>query len=861
MGRYSCNNLQEESSHFPVKNHDDASSEMIGSIILIGVFVAAFGVVLVMLLSAPSAFVVPAVSIDARIIEDDDTYVLDLRAGDTLQRNETRILVDGRDVTANFTSTMGGSDWDQWGSGDSLTLDLTGNEPPESVQIIYYDPNGGGILLWDVGTSATVIPPTGLTPVAAFSANVTGGMAPLTVQFTDASSNDPYAWQWSFGDGGSSSAQHPVHIYTSPGVYTIQLTAYNPDGSGSAVKTGYIQVFAIEPLFPVAWWRFDEASGSTAVDSSGNGNDGIIEGGPADRRAGACGTGLYFDGTTTWVSVPDDDTLSFNDTFTFAGWFKPEVPEYVSAPDSYRNYTQIIGKGYDDYQRSKYSNNYEVFLKIDNDALRFEENGELDAVNAEGAISDVTGLPLSYDEWFHIAVVVDGGTGTVYVDGQEEGTFSVTRTPLQENTEPVSIGRQMVTKYDWANFFYKGMMDELYLYGTALTADEVATLADACSPPSGDAPVVSFTGTPVTGDAPLAVQFTSTVTGTTPFTYLWSFGDGTTSSDLNPLHTYTDAGTYDVNLTVTNGYGTDTLERTAYINATEGVSAFAQYVVNENVFVYGQELSFAGDAVTGPGATIHITGSELNTADLNGGTSLAVSNINVDGTISLDGGSAALGSEVSPGSIYVNGDLYLGIGARDIYGDVYVNGNCYLKDPVIHGTMYVDGELGLGWTPDLTDANIFYTGKFSHPPHMDRSILDKCSKLKSVPGFTIPAVEMPSARSDAWYSSRGYVSGGALADNIRICADSYTAVNDWPAPSTAEDVIIVAKSGDIRLTGMGNRIVTGVLFAPNGEVVFEGSLFEGLVIAQDGFRVTSGGTAVTFKNMNEYISDPADYPF
>ncbi|WP_062399740.1 hypothetical protein [Methanogenium cariaci] len=133
--------------------------------------------------------------------------------------------------------------------------------------------------------------------------------------------------------------------------------------SATEVKEEYITVTGL-PL-PVAWWRFDEASGNTAIDSSGNDNDGTIAGGSADRRAGACGTGLYFDGSSTWVSVPDDDTLGFSDTFTFAGWFRPEVP--INYPNQlYPPYnTQIIGKGYDKYQNWKgpHLNNYEIFLQ------------------------------------------------------------------------------------------------------------------------------------------------------------------------------------------------------------------------------------------------------------------------------------------------------------------------------------------------------------------------------------------------------------------------------------------------------------------------------------------------------------------
>ena len=57
--------------------------------------------------------------------------------------------------------------------------------------------------------------------------------------------------------------------------------------------------------------------------------------------------------------------------------------------------------------------------------------------------------------------------------------------------------------------------------------------------------------------APLAVQFTDT-SANSPTSWLWSFGDGGTSSSQNPSHTYTNAGTYSVMLTVTNVAGSNT---------------------------------------------------------------------------------------------------------------------------------------------------------------------------------------------------------------------------------------------------------------------------------------------------------------
>jgi PKD repeat protein len=87
------------------------------------------------------------------------------------------------------------------------------------------------------------------------------------------------------------------------------------------------------------------------------------------------------------------------------------------------------------------------------------------------------------------------------------------------------------------------------------------------------APVASFTADKTSGAAPLAVQFRSTSTGTIS-SYSWKFGDGTTSTAQNPLHTYSTAGTYTVALTVSGSAGSNTKTMTSYITvSTSGSTA------------------------------------------------------------------------------------------------------------------------------------------------------------------------------------------------------------------------------------------------------------------------------------------------
>ena len=81
-----------------------------------------------------------------------------------------------------------------------------------------------------------------LPPVADFVGSPTSGVAPLTVDFSDLSANDPTSWSWNFGDGNTSTSQNPSHVYTTPGVYTVSLTASNAQGSDVETKVDYITV-------------------------------------------------------------------------------------------------------------------------------------------------------------------------------------------------------------------------------------------------------------------------------------------------------------------------------------------------------------------------------------------------------------------------------------------------------------------------------------------------------------------------------------------------------------------------------------------------------------------------------------------
>ncbi|MDI6792580.1 MAG: PKD domain-containing protein [bacterium] len=107
------------------------------------------------------------------------------------------------------------------------------------------------------------------------------------------------------------------------------------------------------------------------------------------------------------------------------------------------------------------------------------------------------------------------------------------------------------------------------------------TVSDTCGSDSetrtayitvnGSTVAADFGSDTTTGCAPLTVNFSDSSTGDV-LSWLWDFGDGTTSSDSNPSHIYPDSGTYTVSLTVSDTCGSDSETRTDYITVTDTIT-------------------------------------------------------------------------------------------------------------------------------------------------------------------------------------------------------------------------------------------------------------------------------------------------
>src|ERR1043166_702993 len=146
-----------------------------------------------------------------------------------------------------------------------FVLDGSGNLVSGPISFIHYNGSGratcagmsagpDGLYFTDLyNDTATVATNRGANVLrikfvgtADFVASVTGGKAPLTVQFTDTSNvPSPSGWLWDFGDTQTSTNQNPSHTYAADGSYNVRLTVTGANGQSITQKNAYIIVASV----------------------------------------------------------------------------------------------------------------------------------------------------------------------------------------------------------------------------------------------------------------------------------------------------------------------------------------------------------------------------------------------------------------------------------------------------------------------------------------------------------------------------------------------------------------------------------------------------------------------------------------
>lgn len=201
----------------------------------------------------------------------------------------------------------------------------------------------------------------------------------------------------------------------------------------------------------VGAWLFEEGSGATTEDATGQQADGELIGG-AEWDTGRFGAGILFDGSTGHVQIPDPDQALIPPNMTAMAWVK-----FENLAGNHSILEQYDWAG-------------------DLGAYAFRTNGaQLQCYVIWGVDAPVAaGGTLEVDVWTHCAFSYDGSTLRVYQDGEQVAELSPPNGDLNPSNKSLSVGVRGDTKdVHWM----AGVMDEVALFDTALPEDEIRAIA------------------------------------------------------------------------------------------------------------------------------------------------------------------------------------------------------------------------------------------------------------------------------------------------------------------------------------------------------------------------------------------------
>jgi concanavalin A-like lectin/glucanase superfamily protein/putative esterase len=203
----------------------------------------------------------------------------------------------------------------------------------------------------------------------------------------------------------------------------------------------------------VAYWKFDEGSGTTAADSSGNGNVATLNG--PTWASGEIGGALNFDGVNDYVSVPDASSLDNTSALTIAFWVKPTILDGSPRGIVSKRTAPSIQDAYSVF----FSTGNRLFVDIDTSNDRFSTN-----------------TVFLTNTWYHVAVTYDGTLAlasrvNVYVNGVRDKTAGETSASIPNYGSSLTLG-----KLGGTTSYFAGSLDDVRIYNRALTATEVSSL-------------------------------------------------------------------------------------------------------------------------------------------------------------------------------------------------------------------------------------------------------------------------------------------------------------------------------------------------------------------------------------------------
>jgi hypothetical protein len=220
----------------------------------------------------------------------------------------------------------------------------------------------------------------------------------------------------------------------------------------------------------VAAYGFEEATGTTIADATGNGHTGTASG-TAWSSTGRFGNALAFNGVNSRVNIPDDSALQLTTGMTIEAWVNPAT---------LTGWRSVVMK------ESATGLAYALYAHDGTRPAGYLNTGLATDFGVNGTTA------LQVNTWTHLATTYDGAAMKLYINGVLVGTRPTTGTILT-TTSPLRIGGDV----PWGEYF-SGLIDEVRIYNRALTPTEIQT--DMAAPVSQ----VDFTPPTVSSMSPSA---------------------------------------------------------------------------------------------------------------------------------------------------------------------------------------------------------------------------------------------------------------------------------------------------------------------------------------------------------------------
>lgn len=413
--------------------------------------------------------------------------------------------------------------------------------------------------------------PPNQPPVANASGSPLQGTAPLTVNFSSSGSYDPdgsiSSYSWNFGDGSSSTQANPAHTYNAAGDYTAILTvtdnkgatnnaevniAVAPAGSGTIPSissfmptsgpVGTEVIITGDDLNEVMEVAFNNTPATNFEVDSDNQIRAIVPPGATTGKISvtdAAGTGVSANNFTVTAGAGGTTTT-----------FNPIHDAQVNSSNPTSSYGALAT-----FRVRSGSPNYLSYLK-------FNVTGLTGAV-----IRATLRLYVSDDGPDGGAVYSVSnnylGTATAWLESglNWNNAPAISGTPVAAvGTAPLNAWVEVdVTSAIPGNGTYSfglssSSTNSVY-YHSKEGANKPQLVIESSSGTANQPPVAAAAATPTSGNAPLTVTFSSSGSHDpdgTISSYSWSFGDGGSSTQANPVYTYNNSGNYTATLTVTD---------------------------------------------------------------------------------------------------------------------------------------------------------------------------------------------------------------------------------------------------------------------------------------------------------------------